>query len=390
MMMIMQFYLILFLFLLISTTDVYSQIESDLFLEGASVTEITQEGDNIWVSTYGRGIFKYSLKEKKWQNFSTESKNLDNDLFYTIAASKDYVWAGASEGLFIYDIKKNNWRKRKFSQGGEFGNWIRKLKYDLKDDVLWIGRFRNLTHLDVKRQRFTDHDLQQGSDQKTNNIKAIGLDGDSLIYVGTENGVHRYNKKGRIDDKSSWQYFQNKRGAFNNEGESVSVSSFLFEPSQIWYGTDEFVTAQQPKFNVGGIYKNDRRIRWQRISTETGLPANGIYCMARTGNKVWAGVYQFDGKEKKEYGKGLVLIDRVTGKVEQVNLNELDLKTATILSLHFDGNSLWVGSDRGLLRIQIENPLAKWEGVKIAEKKETQQKPQQKQQQSTPTRRRTN
>jgi ligand-binding sensor domain-containing protein len=343
---------------------VYPQVNSEIYLEGASITEITQEGENIWVATYGKGIFRYSLAEDKWFNFSTESKNLEHDLFYTIAASSNFVWAGTSDGLFIYDKKKNNWRKRKFAQGGEFGNWIRSMHYDEKDDALWIGRFRNLTHLDVKRQRFTDYDLTQGSDQKTNNIKAIKIDGDSVVYFGSENGVHRYDKKMKIGDKNAWQYINNKRGAFNNEGESVSITDFLFEPNFIWYATDEFVTTQQPNFNVGGIYKYDRRFRWDRFSNSDGLSANGIYCLERTGNKIWAGLYSFDRKEKKEYGKGLALIDRITGEIQLINLNEIDIRTATILSLHFDGTSLWVGSDRGLLRINIDNPLARWTAAK--------------------------
>jgi hypothetical protein len=50
----------------------------------------------------------------------------------------------------------------------------------------------------------------------------------------------------------------------------------LFDKENIWFATDEFVTAQKPTFNVGGIYKYDRDFRWDRFSRQNGMPANGI------------------------------------------------------------------------------------------------------------------
>src|SRR5690606_37546247 len=142
------------------------QVNTDLFLEGATISSIQAEGNDIWVATYGHGIFKYSKEKNAWTNFSTKNNNLENDLFYNLAVSKNFVWAGSSEGLFTFDKKRNIWRKRKFAQGGELGNWIRALCYDPDQNVLWIGRFKNLTRYDVGRNRFYDHDLTQNNDTK--------------------------------------------------------------------------------------------------------------------------------------------------------------------------------------------------------------------------------
>ncbi len=46
----------------------------------------------------------------------------------------------------------------------------------------------------------------------------------------------------------------NNGESFNEEGYAVSVSNFLFEGERIWFATDEFVTKEQPQFNIGGIY----------------------------------------------------------------------------------------------------------------------------------------
>lgn len=347
-----------------SSKITFAQNQSEVFLKGAAVTDIVEEEGFLWVATYGQGIYRYSKVDGKWINYSTKSGNLSDDLFYAIEVSKNFVWAASVEGLFTFTKKGGRWDKRKFAQGGEFGNWIRSLKYDESENVLWIGRFRNITRFDLKRRKYEDISRIQGTDQKSNTIKTISFDGDSLVWFGTESGVHIYNKKKKYTDPKAWQYFSNKNKGFKEEGNTVSVSSILFEGNNIWFGTDEFVTVDQPDFNVGGIYIFDRRFYWDRIYKRNGLEANGIYSLCRVGNYIWVGVYEFDKQQKIEYGKGLYIINRITRQVSEVNLNELDIASSTILSFHFDGNYLWIGTGEGLVRLKIENELAEWPNEK--------------------------
>ena len=327
--MIKKFFPVL-IFLICFFSDIYPQVDYEVYLEDASISGIAEEKDFLWVSTYGHGIFRYSKKDHKWFNFSSENKNLENDLFHTIAVSKNFVWAGANEGLYIYDRKKNNWTIKKFSLGGEFGNWIRSLCYDSTENILWIGRFRNLTQFDVAKQTYKDFDLTRGDDPKSNTIKAIKLDGDSLVWFGTESGVHIYRKKKKIGQET-WEFINNKKG-FKQEGDAVSVTDFIFEPGRVWFGTDEFITSKQPQFNLGGLYNYNRKFIWDKYSKENGLPANGIYCLERTGNYIWAGVYSFSKSEKEEYPKGLILIDRLKGKITPIDLNLLQTKVINYIN----------------------------------------------------------
>ena len=346
--------------LILLSLNTFAQEQSEVFLKGAAVTDITEEEGFIWVATYGQGIYRYSIADGKWMNYSTKSGNLSDDLFYAVEVSKNFVWAASVEGLFTLTKKGGRWDKRKFAQGGEFGNWIRSLKYDEKQNVLWIGRFRNITRFDLKTRKYEDIDRTQGTDQKSNTIKSIELDGDSLIWFGTESGVHIYNKKKKHNDPTAWQYFTNKSKAFKEEGKTVSVSKILFEGRNIWFGTDEFITAEQPDFNLGGVYIHDRRINWDRIYKRDGLGGNGIYSLCRIGNYIWVGVYEFDKLQKLEYGKGLYIINRVTRQVTTVDLNELDITSSSILSFHFDGTNIWIGTGEGLIKLKIDNRLAEW------------------------------
>lgn len=352
----------------------FPQVNSKLYLENAVIMDIKEDPEFIWVATYGYGIFKFSKEDEKWTNYSTKSNNLENDLFYTIEVNNKYVWAGSSQGLFIYNKKKDKWTKKRFSQGGEWGNWIRSLYFDDSENILWIGRFINLTTYDLKQNKYFDYDKTIEGNPRTNNFKVIKADGDSLIWFGTEAGIHIYEKKKNISDKSAWRFISNKDG-FNNDAEAISISDILFENNYVWIAAEEFITSDQPEFNVGGIYRYDRRSHWDKLSKKTGLPANGIYCLEKCGNEIWTTLYSFDKNEKHEYGKGMVLIDRFSGRASVIDLNETNISTSKILCLHFDGKNMWAGTDEGLLKIQIYNPLAAWSGTKNVENKSSRKYP---------------
>ncbi len=340
----------------------------EYFLDGVMIYDITGNNKEIWIATYGRGIYKYSVSDGKWTNFSTNTGTLQQDFFYTIAENENFVWAGCSDGLYIYDKKRNAWTKRKFGLGGELGNWVRAVEYDKHENVLWIGRFKYLTKLDVARQKYTDHDLTIGGNVKTNNIKFIAVDGDSLVWFGTEVGIHKYNKQRSIEDKRSLEFVTNKLNNFNGDGEAVSVSDMLFESKNIWFGMDEFLTPQKPKFNIGGVYFHDRKNTWIRFDEQKKMSANGIYSLAMSGNIIWASVYEFDRIKKDQLGKGISLINRITKNVTNITKDELKLKSDKIYSLYFDGINMWLGTEDGMMKIKITNELAEFKNEKQTNK----------------------
>ncbi|MBI5662448.1 MULTISPECIES: hypothetical protein [Ignavibacterium] len=352
-------FIILFIITTLFSRQISAQIESRLFLEKAFVTDIKQFGSEIWVATYGQGIYQFNLKDNKWTNYSSKTSDVNNDLFHCVAVNKDFIWAGGNEGLFIYNRKTKKWTLKKFSDGGEFGNWIRALYIDYKNNKLWIGRFRNITLYDLKTNTYKEYNKEVGGNAKTNNINCISAEADSAIWFGAESGVHKLNLKVK-DENLAWEYFTNKGRWFKGEGVSVSVSDILFQKNSIWFATDEFITKEQPQYNPGGIYIFDRKLNWERIGKANGLGGNGIYTLEKVGNYIFTGVYEFRMNDKTEYGKGLFMINRLNNKVIPVDLSQIDISTSTIRKLHFDGDFLWLGTDNGLVRIKISNPLGKW------------------------------
>lgn len=350
-------FLRLFLVLLFTTSLLLGQtkLEEESFLNGISITGFSKINEELWISTDGNGVYKYSYSKETWKNFSTTSGNLNHNFFYCIAASSRYIWAGSTDGLFIFDTRRKKWSKRKFGLGGQLSNWIRSLKFDPYENVLWIGRFKYLSKFDLQKRRFKDYDLTVNGDEKSNTFKTIEIDGDSLVWFGTESGIHKYVKRFDIEEKRSRKFYNNSSNYFNGEGHSVSLNAILPGSEYIWFGMDEFLTQENPDYNIGGIYKYDRRNNWIRFDRQDGLPANGVYALAEMGNYLWAALYQFDKESKELYGRGLAMINKTTNSVQLINDEIIPNNIHTML---FDGKFLWLGSEKGIVRIDFRNKFS--------------------------------
>lgn len=340
------------LFVFVFTINAQTNNIINSHLRGITVYDVTGDDDYIWAATNGNGIYQYDKKKNKWSNYSTDDGSLSLNFFYTIDATDRFVFAGSTDGLFIFDKSRNRWTKRKFSKGGQLGNWIRSVKYDPYEDVVWIGRFMYLTKYDIRARRFSDYDLTVGKDEKTNTIKTIAIDGDSLVWFGTENGLHKYDKSRDIDDEGTIMFYDNRLNYFRGEGETVSISALLLEQNVVWIGLDEFITVANPEFNIGGIYRFDRRNEWLRFDNNQGLRANGVADLELAGNYIWVALYQFGANTKEVYGRGVALINRNTLEVTTLINDELP---ETVFSFYFDGSKMWMGADDGLYEVDLSN-----------------------------------
>ncbi len=346
-------FLFVFIFSLLFK-NIFSQSQKiEKYLDGVIVTDIKNDRKDIWVASEGDGIFKFIHSKNKWINFSSSNRRLKQDFFHCIETSKRYIWAGSTNGLYIYDKKRYKWKRKLFRKGGQFGNWIRALKYDKKNKILWIGRFKFLTKYNLRRRKYYNYNLTINNNSKTNSIKSLFLDGDSLLWIGTEAGLHKFNKKGNLRKKRGLYFYDNKTNDyFNNEGKQVSVSAIISEQNNIWFGTNEFVTKENPDFNLGGLFKFNRNIYWTKFGTNNGLNGNGIWDLEIAGNYLWVAVYKFNPFSKKEMGKGLAIINRATNKI--INVQNPPIPN-NVKSLLFDGKNMWLGTNDGLYKVPLYN-----------------------------------
>lgn len=94
----------------------------------------------VWFGNFRKGVTMYDRKSDKWETFSIKG--------YRFAVSKNYVWAGGTDGLFKYDRKKKNWTLVEKTKG----LWITSLFFD--DNILWMGIWgKGIMKFDIKSNK---------------------------------------------------------------------------------------------------------------------------------------------------------------------------------------------------------------------------------------------
>jgi len=343
--------------LVFSTFFAQKTAKVDSFFVGMKIKDFSIDKNSFWLASEGNGIIEFSPSENTWKTYSSENGKLSNDIFYAISQAGKYVFVGSIDGLFIFDKRKKRWSKRKFSIGGQLGNYIRSIEYDEKNKTMWIGRFQFLTQYNMKKRRFENYDLTQNNDNKSNSVTKLKVI-DENLWVGTENGLFSIPLEQDYSEKLQYNYFGNSLNYFPNSGEKISISAIMKEKDNYWFGCNEFRTKENPEFNLGGFYKYDGMNSWLKIDKNTGINADGISDAIVIGNFIFVAVYEFDKNKKQIYGRGLNLINRSNGKIIKISSDYLPEQ---INKIHYLDGNLWLASDNGLFKMQLENKFFNWE-----------------------------
>ncbi|MFQ5867108.1 MAG: OmpA family protein [bacterium] len=101
----------------------------------------------------------------------------------------------------------------------------------------------------------------------SNIVKCIAVDGDE-IWIGTDNGVTRFNKK-----KNRWTTYTTATGLTSNQ-----VNAILVDGDGVWFGTQ-----------AGASLFNKVKNNWISYTTREGLINDRVNALAVTDSDVWLG-----------------------------------------------------------------------------------------------------
>jgi len=243
------------------------------------ILSLSQTRDGaIWIGTNGSGLCRYDGKQ--WVTFTTKDGLASDDVGAVLQTQDEKLWvcnvSWPNGGLNCYDGQ--NWYRL-----AEARTTIRSL-LETRDGALWVGtllwysgglmRYTSGTTADGKEwQRFTTED-----GLAANNISALLQTSADVLWVGTDNGLSRY--EGPLDsldalwDKSRWTTFTEKDGLIGR----MIHSLFQTEDGKLWIGTEE-----------GGLNIYDGKC-FQCINTEDGLPGNAVRSIVQAeDNALWIG-----------------------------------------------------------------------------------------------------
>jgi ligand-binding sensor domain-containing protein len=133
-------------------------------LQSNSLTTLFEDHDgNIWIGTYGGGLFKYDPAMEKFTQYKYLHLRPESNIIPKVSSifedSSNVLWIGTSEGLDRFDRKEEKFYNYKFKSDIHADNNIT-VVYKGSSSNLWIGTYFGLKLFNRETGNFTcfNHD----------------------------------------------------------------------------------------------------------------------------------------------------------------------------------------------------------------------------------------
>ena len=164
-------------------------IDEDIIVYALEVYE-----DNLWIGTYGEGIYLYNYNTGILNHMDSGNSELSDDIIYDIHMdSKKQLWIGTNDGLNIIKSDTNNMIINYNNDDPNFlpSHKIQMIYEDTKGD-LWFGSSGGgITHLNGISQTYTNYTERDGL--SSNDVLSILEDENNNFWVSTNDGVSLIN-----------------------------------------------------------------------------------------------------------------------------------------------------------------------------------------------------
>ena len=267
---------------------------------------ITKSGDVLVGTSDGLNI--YNEKKDEFYRIFNKDSDLSSQFIRSLAEDENQnIWVATNNGIDKIDIK-NNKNIISFKTGhGKFDiseNDIYVVRYDPKG-YIWAGALKEgLNRIDINTNEVKQY-KNDDRDEKSlpgNHVKDILRDSSGNLWVGTDNGLAKYNEqtenfatyKNKIYDKTS---------LVNDEVFSIQED----ESGLIWVGTYAGISMFDPNTNIEH-YKKDP-------FDENSISDNSIYGIYEDKDGLlWVGTNS----------KGVNVINRKNYNVKHLNKTSKD------------------------------------------------------------------
>ncbi|MBX2842703.1 MAG: hypothetical protein KTR26_13110 [Flammeovirgaceae bacterium] len=304
------------------------------------VVDMDEDGKgNIWIATIGGGLNKLNPKTNQFTIYGKGENHPDSlnsdQLNCVFIDKKERLWIGSWEdGLFRMDIESEKFKR--YQANNDEPNHLKSNDIwqieETDDGKIWIGSDIGIALYNEAQDNFQifTHDPNDENSVPANSIKALSVDKNGSLWIGTYNGGVAF-----LDQKAKVfkHYYQKKEK--NNFLSSNDISAFLeINNEEILIGTDG-----------GGLNLfNKKKGTILKIKRETNDGVLGIkikYIYRDKKNRIWIGYW----------GEGFDLFDLDTKSFKNFKINK-DGNTGpnsnNIMSIVEDEDgAIWLGTFSG-------------------------------------------
>lgn len=305
-----------------------------------NIRGITQDtSGNIWIGSDGKGLWCLNPKSGKTTAYFPEKSpnSINNDWVYDVICDQEgTIWAATYGG----GVNKYNPQSESFSiiQAGQsnVSGLVSNLTYQLLEKEpgeLWVGSEYGLSVYRYRTNRFNAyvHDKCNRNTISDNRVRALFVDKNGIVWIGTESGVDK------VIEQNRFQLFKND--AFNPNSLPPGIVRSIMEDSEkrLWIGLiDNGLAVYNPNTGKYRTYKHEP-------GNPKSLPGNHVTAIFQdSGQQVWLG----------EWDHGLIRYDKTTDSfIEVANAWKADCRLTDnrIQVIHeSELGMLWIGTEGGI------------------------------------------
>ncbi len=345
--------------------------------EDESLYFLEDHNDDLWIGTYGSGLFKYDSAKKEFKHFAHEENNpssiSSNFILSLFQDNSHNLWIGTRNGgVNKLLLEKSNFKNYTPSPNSEIklNSEVRALAEDEKHRI-WIGTktgeiqcldstFNLIATLENNWLRDNSFDLA--------GIYHLFFDSEGNLWVSTKgNGLYIFPK---VSQKSNNSLFKNLNiKHFHANSKPALSSNYVYsvaedEYNQIWVAT-----------YLGGLnrlrYKNNKleidHFKNSSISPNTITDNRARCTLADSNGNLWVGTGNGLNLIKKdqlqEQNPSIIKINSESNQKNNISYND-------ILYIHEDNSKqIWIGTFGGglnkLIAFDQESNSLKWEHIDI-------------------------
>lgn len=343
--------------------------ESLAKLDDAIVLNLFVSGDNeLWIGTMNKGLFLYNRKDESLRQFSTLNGLSGNHVRTIVADYWDNLWIGTSGGGV--SIFRNSPFIKYDKTSGLNGDYVFAAWHDSKDN-LWLGT-EGMGIMRLNDTSKIQYDEEYGF--WTEKVKAIHEDNEGDIWIGTEGkGLGLYTYKDDKDTIYAYYYQNGLRGnwvrtfAHDDEGniyvgtsdDGIYVTNKIGFPDNLSFKKMKVNQGDLPKSVVYLVFKDDR-LWFTSNDGEYGYVENGRSQMFIENGKSFRNLVVQDeivwlGSKDDGVLKVVFDDDQIQEKNWISTSTNSYLRSNNIYQLLKKDNHLWVGTEKGLDRLELDS-----------------------------------
>ncbi|HDR04960.1 MAG TPA: hypothetical protein ENN84_06910, partial [Candidatus Marinimicrobia bacterium] len=339
---IIPFAIRIFFSIFITTAAIYSGDHWKGLLFDYAITQIVPYEGGYWFATGNSGALRYDLASQQWFRY-----NKDNGFFnqnHTINDMKimlNKVWFATNYGIYTCTITGSGWQQH-LLPGGYMPNWIR--GFDTHADTVWIAAFTGLHIYAQSTGQFTFFDISLPGNYQTSYTTTIAAS-DSFVWIGTDDGVFRYDCSKPLSDPAARAYF-GKANGFDTASDLVMCRTITIGESGVWFGLEEYTPSTSPNYCLGGLFYKQGE-HWESYDQSNGLTAPGIHFIRIFENHLYAALFHYVNGVNFD-GAGLLEMDLATGDLRILNSENWHVETDNIRAFYCSNGDTLIGTEEGL------------------------------------------